>query len=66
MTDHFEESIDHRHAADVRLRGDEVEEAAHRRLGVQQRLVHVDVDDLGAALDLLARDLDGLLVSAVE
>ena len=55
----------HRHPADVRLRGDEVEVAGHGRLGVEQRLVHVDVDDLGAAVDLLPRDLDGLLVSAV-
>ncbi len=58
--------VDHdRHPADVRLRRDEVEEARHGRLGVEQRLVHVDVDDLGAVVDLLARDLDGLLVPAV-
>ncbi len=56
----------HRHPADIRLRGDEVEVARHRRLGIEQRLVHVDVDDLGAAVDLLSRDLDGLLVSTVR
>ena len=32
---------------------------------VEQRLVHVDVDHLGAAVDLLAGDLDGLAVAAV-
>ena len=63
MTDHLDESIIDRHPADVRLRGDQVEEARHRRLGVQQRLVHVDVDDLGAAVDLLAGHLDGLGVT---
>ena len=32
----------------------------HRLLGVEHALVHVDVDDLRAALDLLARDDDAL------
>ena len=31
---------------------------------VDQRLVHADVDDVGAVLDLLAGDGDGLLVVA--
>ena len=35
-------------------------------LGVEQALVHVDVDDLRAGLDLLARDLDRGRVVAVE
>ena len=48
----------HRHPGDVRLGGDQVEEADHRRLRVQHRLVHVDVDDLSAVGDLLAGDLD--------
>jgi hypothetical protein len=43
----------HRHARDVGLGGDEVEELHHRRLAVDQRLVDVDVDDVGAVLDLL-------------
>jgi hypothetical protein len=51
--------VDHqRHARDVRLGSDEVQEAHHRRLRIEHRLVHVDVDDLCAARDLLARDLD--------
>ena len=48
----------HRHASDIRLGGDQVQEAHHRRLRVEHRLVHVDVDHLRAAADLLARDLD--------
>ena len=38
----------HRHAGDVGLGGDQVEEPDHRRLRVEHRLVHVDVDDLRA------------------
>ncbi len=48
----------HRHARDVGLGGDQIQEADHRRLRIEHRLVHVDVDDLRAARDLLARDLD--------
>ena len=47
----------HRHAGDVGLGGDEVEEGHHRGFGIQQAFVHVDVDDLGAVLDLVARHL---------
>ena len=47
----------HRHARDVGLGGDEVEELDHRALRVDQALVHVDVDDLRAVGDLIARDL---------
>ena len=50
--------IDHHgHARDIRLGRDEAEKAGHGGLAVQHSLVHVDVDDLGAVLDLLARDL---------
>ena len=65
--DAFETGLDHapfravdhdRHAGDVGLGGDQLEEGDHRRLGVEQALVHVDVDDLGAVLDLLARYFD--------
>ena len=58
-------AVDHdRHAGDVGLGGDQLEEGGHRRLGVEQALVHVDVDDLRAVLDLLARDLDGARIVA--
>ena len=57
--------IDHHgHARDVRLGRDEAEKAGHGGLAVQHPLVHVDVDDLGAVLDLLARDLQGSRVVA--
>jgi hypothetical protein len=60
-------AVDHdRHARDLGLAGDQIQEADHRRLRIEHRLVHVDVDDLGAALDLLAGDAEGLLELAVE
>ncbi len=49
-------AVDHdRHARDLGLAGDQIEEADHRRLRIEHRLVHVDVDDLRAVLDLLPR-----------
>jgi len=56
----------HRHARDVRLGRDQAQEANHRRLRVEHRLVHVDVDHLRAVLHLLARDFDGSGVIAAE
>ena len=53
MTSHFEESIITGTLAMSGSRGDEVEEPRHRRGRVEHRLVHVDVDDLGARVDLL-------------
>ncbi|CAJ1779925.1 hypothetical protein LMCDFJHI_02900 [Aeromonas salmonicida] len=52
----------HRHSGDIRLTGDEVQEAHHGRFGVQHPLVHVDVDDLGAALHLLLGHIEGFVV----
>ncbi|MNO63032.1 hypothetical protein D3C76_537230 [compost metagenome] len=52
----------HGHPGDVGLASDEVQEAHHGRLGVQHPLVHVDVDDLGAALHLLLGHIQGLVV----
>ena len=64
--DHVEfRTVDHhRHARDVGLGGDQLEEGGHRVLRVEQAFVHIDVDDLRAVLDLLARDFDGGLVIA--
>ncbi len=51
--------IDHdRHASDIRLGGDEIEELDHRGLRVDQALIHVDVDDLRAIRHLIARDIE--------
>ena len=49
---------------DVGLGRDQVEEPGHRLLAVDQALVHVDVEDVGAALDLLAGDGQRRLVVA--
>ncbi len=52
--------VDHdRHPSDVRLTGDQIEKAHHGFLGLEHPLVHVDVDHLGAVLDLLERYLQG-------
>ena len=49
--------IDHqRHARDIGLRGDEIEKLDHRRFRIDEPLVHVDVEDLRAVRDLVARD----------
>ena len=54
----------HRHARDLRLGRDVVEERRHGLLGVEHAFVHVDVDHVGAATDLLGRDADGFGVVA--
>ena len=57
----------HRNPADVRLGGDEVEERDHRLLRVQHPLVHVDVNDLRAVLDLLAGNVEcGVVVAGLD
>ena len=66
ITLHFERVDHHRHARDVRLGGDQVQELHHRRFRVEHALVHVDVEHLRAALDLLPRDRDGLVVAVLQ
>ena len=66
MTAHFDESII---TGTLLMSGSaamRLQEARHRRGRVEHRLVHVDVDDLGAGVDLLAGDLDRLLVPVLE
>ena len=46
----------HRNAGYVRLRGDEIEEGRHGLFGIKQALVHVHVEHIRAALDLLTRN----------
>src|SRR5262249_38073561 len=59
-------AIDHdRHVGEGRLVGEEMEKARHRLFAVDEVGVHVDVEDVGAAFDLLASDLDGLVEVAV-
>ncbi len=51
--------VDHdRHARDVGLGGDEVEEGHHGGFRVEHALVHVDVEHVGAVRHLVARDLE--------
>ena len=48
-------AVDHRgHGGDFVLAGDESQELGHHGFAIEQRFVHVDVDDVGAALDLLS------------
>ena len=54
--------VDHdRDLGDLRLRRDEVEEPGHRLRAVDQVRVHVHVDQVGAVLHLIARDVDRCL-----
>ena len=54
------------HPRDVGFAGNQVQKAHHGGLAVEHRLVHVDVDDLGAVLHLLARHRQRLLVLAIQ
>ena len=52
--------IDHHgDAVDVGVGDDEVQEVDHLVTGIEHGIVHVDVDNLGAGLDLLAGDVEG-------
>ena len=55
----------HGHTGNVGFRGDEVQEVGHLVLGIEQRVVHVDVDDECSVAHLLAGDADGLVVVAL-
>ena len=58
-------AVDHdRHARDLRLGRDVVQERRHRLLGVEHAFVHVDVDHVGAAAHLVERHVRGLGVVA--
>ena len=66
--DHFPlGGIDHdRHARDVRLRCQQIQKARHGRLGIEHRLIHIDVDHLRAVFHLLARHHQRLIVLAIQ
>ena len=52
--------IDHDgHTRDIRLGRDQIQKCAHDLVGIEQPLIHVDVDDLRAVGDLLARNVEG-------
>ena len=46
------------HFRDIRLALQELQEAAHHRLAINQSIIETDIDDVGAIGDLLARHLD--------
>ena len=48
-----------RHARDIRLGGEQIQEGHHRRLGVEHALVHIDVDNLRAVFYLSSSDIQG-------
>ncbi len=52
----------HRHARDLGLGRDQVQEPRHRGLRIQHPLVHVHVEQVGAAAHLLQRHVDGARV----
>ena len=60
--------VDHdRDPRDVGLARDQLEEAVHRADAVDHPLVHVDVDDLGAGVDLLAGHREcGVVVAVLD
>ena len=66
--DHLElRGVDHdRDLRDIRLAGDKLEEFGHGRRSIEHPLVHVDVDDLRAGLDLLTRHGERLVVLVAE
>jgi hypothetical protein len=66
MTSHFDESIMIGTREMSGSAGDQLEEAIHRRLRIEHRLVHVDVDHLRAVLDLLAGDGQRVVEAAFE
>ena len=60
-------AVDHyRHPGDIGFGGNQLEKRHHREFAVEQPFVHVDIDDLRAVLDLLARDLDRGGIIAVK
>ena len=65
MTDHLLLSTIIGHGGDFVLAGDQPQELGHHGFAVEQGFVHVDVDDVRPAVDLLAGDFDGFFVLLV-
>src|SRR5574343_1950200 len=59
--------VDHdRHAGNVGFRRNQLQKLVHGGDRIEHRFVHVDVDDLGAVLDLLAGDGQRVVEAAFE
>ncbi len=63
MTLHLDESIITGTRAMSGSAGNQIQELHHRRFGIEQAFVHIDVDDLGAVFDLLTRNGQGFVVA---
>ena len=60
-------AVDHDgHTRDVGLRRNQVQKSHHGRLAVKHGLVHVDIDDLRAVFNLLARNRQRLVKLAIQ
>ena len=60
-------AVDHEgHARDLRLAPDQVQKPRHGRFGIEHALVEIDVDEVGAVCDLLARDRDRAVEVAAQ
>jgi len=56
-------AVDHdRNARHFGLAGDEIQEARHRRFGIEHAFVHVHVEQVRAAAHLIERNLEGRVV----
>src|SRR5262249_22256655 len=55
-------AVDHdRDPGNIGLAADQTKEASHRRLRIDHSFIHVDVEQVGSAFDLLARHLERTL-----
>ena len=58
-------TVDHqRHARNIWLGSDPFDECRHRLMRVEQTFIHIDVDNLRAIFDLVARDFDSGFIIA--
>ena len=58
-------TVDHdRYTTDLRICGKQVQKGLHDRFAIEHPLVDVHIEDIGTALDLLARHREGRLVIA--
>ena len=55
--------VDHdRYAGNIRLTGNQIQKTHHRRFGIEHPFIHIDIDDLRAALYLLQRDFQRFVI----
>ncbi len=64
ITTHFDEFDHNWNAGNIGFRGNQIEKCGHGLFGVEKALVHVYIEHVGAAFDLLACDREGCVVVA--